>query len=290
MTRETRIGQRFILVSMLIESLYPTLIHAGATSFPPIWFAAVSTLLSAVINGCIVLYRGRWGFRWKFVWPWIGLTLFVPVLPAVCIVLGTQLTSGINTALLLQSELLFAFLICSLFFGERMLPLHSLGAAFVLGGTLMVLFQGSFSLQPGDLLIVLGVSFYPWGNMCAKKLLKSLDPFQVLFLRSSLGGLLLLCISLAVEGSPFSPFASGGALWLIPAYAIIILVLSKLIWYEGLRSTQLLKATSLIMATPALGVIVAALSFREVPTLFHIGGFIMTLCGLFLLTRRPSVL
>lgn len=288
MSREERIGQRFILASMLVEGLFPTIVHAGALAFPPVWFAGVSALLSAIIHLGIVVFRGRWNFSWKLFWPWIGLTLFVPVIPVIFIVLGTRLSTGINTALLLQTELLAAFIILGLFFGERMRPLQSLGALFVLLGTVCILFQGSFELNIGDVLIVFGVSFFPWGNMCAKKLLRHIDPFQVMFLRSSLGGVLLLLISLLVEGSPLAPLSSQGPFWIIIAYALIILVGSKLLWYAGFQHVQILKATSLIVAFPIVGVIVAALYFREIPTVFQIAGFFTTVCGLILLTRQTK--
>ena len=77
---------------------------------------------------------------------------------------------------------------------------------------------------------------------------------------------------------------------MIALYGVVILVASKLLWYNGLRHVQVLKATSLIMTTPVIGVLVAAFFFREMPTIFQIGGFAATVCGLFLLTRRQDAL
>ncbi len=213
------------------------------------------------------------------------MTLFVPVIPAIFIFLGTRLSTGINTTLLLQTELLAAIIVFSFIIREK-LPLRQyVGAAFVLIGTLLVLFQGTLELRTGDLLILLGVSFYPWGNICAKKLLKTLDPFQTMFLRASLGGILLLLVSCIVEGSPFVPLSMQGPFWIIPTYALVVLVGSKLLWYAGLRYLPILKATSMIVAFPIVGFFVAAVFLHEIPTMFQIAGFVSTVCGLFLLTR-----
>jgi drug/metabolite transporter (DMT)-like permease len=215
--------------------------------------------------------------------PLLGLVLFVPVLPMICIILGTRLTSGINTALLLQTELIFAYVICSVFFGERMKPRRLMGSGLILLGTLLILFQGGLRFAPGDLLIILGVSFYPWGNMCAKWLLRTLDPVEVLFLRSFFGGVVLLLLSLWFEGTVAVTLTSR-ALWLIFAYGIVVLVFSKICWYRGLARLSLLKATSLMMATPAMGVLFAAFFLQEVPSLFQVAGLVTTVMGLVLLT------
>lgn len=290
MTARARTGDAFLLASVLLEGLFPVIIHTGVRTFPPLFFAAVSILLSSMIFACMLWGTGT--IRQEVPWRVFGYLLVVVacivVIPYIFILEGARLTSGVNTALLLQMEIPFAFLICGIFFGERMGSRQFLGAAVAVLGAAIIVWRGESGFRLGDLLIVAGTAFYPIGNVFAKKALRELSPLQVLAIRSSIGGLILLIISaIAERASPILLLRQADDLWLIILNATVILTLSKICWYSGLSRASVVRATSFLSVGPAVGLLATVVLLREIPTLPQLIGFLLTMAGLWILTRAP---
>lgn len=287
--REQRVGELYIGAEVILYSFFPTLIHYASGIFPPIFLAAASTLIAAA---CLFIYgiiTGKNFFKInKAAKDAIyGITLFIVIIPSLCIFIGTTLTSGINTALLLQAETLFTFFICGLFFKEKMTTAKVTGASIILCGTIAVLYNGGFSLNLGDVLIILGTASYPFGNIYGKKALRQTDPVTILFLRSVIGGGILFVMSLFVEKVwPETMTALATDWWVLLFSGVVIYCFSKLLWYEGLKRIEITHAIGISTAMPAISFLFAVGFLKETPTLYQVLGLFLTIIGLLILTWK----
>lgn len=291
-SRHERRAEVFVLVSSVIEGSFPIVINHAVRVFPALFFAGTCGVIGASIHLVLLLLRGKFVWRAPLrVWGYVaGVTLCNSVIALLLIFLGTRMTSGINTALLLQSEMLFSFLIFTVLFGEKVTRRQAIGAASVFFGTVLVLFNGSLTLNAGDLLIVLATAFYPFGNRCAQEALRFLPSGVVIFVRNAVGGVTFLVLSRIFEGTGAAHFPLlAEQWWLVALYGVVVLVVSKLCWYEGLKTLPLSRAVSIILSYPAFSLLFATLFLREMPSAYQMAGFFITFAGLTFLISKRSV-
>ncbi|MAE68655.1 MAG: DMT family transporter [Candidatus Peribacteraceae bacterium] len=281
----------FVMMSSMIEGGFPIFINHAVRVLPVMFFAGICAYIGSAIHIALLIVRRNWRqhLSWK-TWFYIGgVTVCNSVLALLFIFAGTRYTSGINTALLLQSEMLSSFLIFRVLAGEHISGRQIIGALGVLLGTLFVLYNGSLELNPGDLLIVLGTVFYPIGNMCAKRALQTASSSFVLAIRHLFGGIVFCTLAIVFEDITQQTFLLlYENIWLVLFYGVMVLVVSKLCWYEGLKSLPLPKAVSIILSYPVFSLIFASLFFGERPSAYQIIGMCITIAGLSVLVRRTS--
>lgn len=276
------------MTTAVLHGLFPIVIHAGALRMPPIFFGAASLLLAAFLAG-ILLVRSPHA-------PWKKLlkgnvlrdvlivSLCNLIIPILLISEGTRMTTGINTALLLQAEMLFTFLFCVVLFGERMRAIRLGGALCVFAGTAFILLAGETQWNTGDLLIILATVLYPFGNLVSKRLLAVLSVPEILFLRSVFSGSILLVLSWLMEGVHVSDLPWSHVWWIIVLQGGCVFFIAKLLWYEGLRVVSVARAVFLVSSSPAFSLFFAITFLREVPTGVQLTGFAVTMIGIALLT------
>ncbi len=281
----------FVMISSMIEGGFPIFINQAVRVLPVMFYAGFCAFIGSAIHLALLVIRGKPKQNLsRETWLAIaGVTLCNSVLALLFIFAGTRYTSGINTALLLQSEMLFSFFVFRVFAGEHISRRQIIGALGVLIGTLFVLYNGSFTLNPGDLLIVLGSFFYPIGNMCAKKALQTASSSYVLAIRHLVGGIVFCTLALFFEDITQKTFLLlYENIWLVLFYGVMVLVVSKLCWYEGLKTLPLSKAVSIILSYPFFSLLFASIFFEEIPTAYQLIGMCITIGGLSILVRRTS--
>lgn len=283
-------GEAYIIASNIVWGLFPILTNFGAKRMPPIWYAAIISLLSAAFFFLyLVVQKNLPELFFKKAWPWIlGVTAFIVVIPNFLIFTSAQYTTGINTAMLLQTEVIYTFLFCAVFLGEKITRQKLLGTSVVLLGTLPILYQGNFEWNTGDLFIVAATAFYPLGNFCAKKALKMVSPATILFMRQFLGGLTFLMLSVFLENWSGVTMTTWQNMGIILVNGLLVMAISKIWWYEGLKRVSLATAVSFVSAEPAFGLIFAVFLFGEMPTVYQLTGFMIVMVGLLMLTRSKQ--
>ena len=138
-------------------------------------------------------------------------------------------------------------------------------------------------------MIILGTICFPFGNYFTKRAIKTVAPLSLLFLRSFLAGLILAPISLYWEGTAglAQLAASPPRIWWIILSAVVLtMFISKVLWYDGLKRVTMVKAISFLGLTPALTVLFAMPLLGEIPTVQQIAGLVLTMVGMWVLTRR----
>ena len=290
MERE-KLGVIMILCETLMYSLFPIIIVHTTRILPPILFAGLSILTASVTLFVFLLFtkqlhtlKNRIMIRYTLM-----ITLFIVIIPSIFIFVGSSRTSGINTTILLQSEILFTFLIFGLFSNEKITLRKIFGACVVLLGTCFILYNGNVTINTGDLLIIAGTFFYPIGNMFAKKTLKVASPSAILFVRSFVGGSVLILISLFFENHVVT-IKNLSIYWpLVLFNAIFIYHISKLLWYEGIKRIDVSKAIPISTGGyPAFSLIFAILLLKEIPTIYQLIGFVAIMFGVFILIKKSA--
>jgi len=284
-----RWGELLIICEVLVYALFPIVVNYTTKLMPPILFAGLSTIMAGVALFTYILIKKQLSKlkniqALKYI---LAVTLFVIIIPSILIFTGTSKTSGINTTILLQTEILFAFLICGVFVGEKITPQRIGGAITVVIGAIAILYNGTLQINWGDLLIIAGTFFFPIGNIYAKKALKLTTPAVILLVRSFLGGMILVLISLLFENYQvsFSGYVVDNFKFILLNGALIY-GLSRLLWYEGLKRLDISKATSLAISYPAFSLFYSYIFLKEIPTIFQWIGFIIIFWGIFILTYK----
>ena len=288
--KQENIGVIFILASAIMWGIFPVLINRGTQSIPPIMFAAIATLLAA--GGSFVyaaLTRKLHELKNKKAYAsLIMITFCIVIIPYILFFVGSSKTSGINSSLLLLSEIIFTMLFTP-FIGEKTTTEKLLGAFGVLIGASLILYHGKFQLNTGDLLIIMSTAAYPIGNFYSKKALNFVSPAIILFVRFLLGGLFIFAFALFVEPQS-NTLVSISAHWkLILFTGLILLGVGKVVWYEGLKRLDMSKAISLAMTFPLFSLIILISVFKETPSLFQWIGIAVMAIGVYFSVKRTSV-
>ena len=216
------------------------------------------------------------------------ITICIVIVPYILLFIGASKTSGVNTSVLLLSEIIFT-LIFTHFIGEKTTGYKLMGAGGVFIGALFILYNGSFQLNIGDILIIISTITYPIGNFYAKKALNVVSPAIILFTRFLLGGLFILGFALIVEPNVnFGEIISNYWLYILFS-GLILLGIGKVIWYEGLKRVDISKAISLTMTFPLFSLLVLVAIFKESVSIYQWIGIIIMMIGVFFSIKRPSV-
>ena len=285
-------AEGFILASAAIEGGFPLVANRAVQLLPALYFGAIASLIGGCVHVLLLAVQGKLIQKVpRRVWLYlVGVAFFNTFLGYGLILLGTGMTSGINTSLLLQFEMIFSFLIYPLIMKDRVTRKQILGSVAVFLGTIIVLYNGSFSINRGELLILCSTACFPFGNMCAKKALEYVPSGFVLGVRSLLSGIGLLTVSLFVEQWSIEFWTlTKQNLWYILFFGLVVTVISKLAWYEGVKVLPLTKAVSIILAYPAFSLLFAVLFFDEVPSVYQLLGFLVTIGGLYLLISKRTL-
>lgn len=284
---QERIGEMFLIGYVTVFSIFPVVANYAAKAMPPIMFAGASSIVAAFTIFLYLTFSGKLGTLLnKKAFPYImGVTVFGIIIPFVFIFTGTSKTSGINTTLLLQTEILFTYIFCWLFFKEKISYRKCIGGLTILIGAIAVLYNGSFKLNLGDFLIIAGVVSYPFANRCSKKALEFVDPAVIICIRGAIGGVFLLLISFVFEEYTSAPAQILKIYWPIILFnGAFMLGAAKFLWFAGLKRLDISKAVSISIAEPAFGLVYAYIFLREVPTIYQLAGVVIIIFGLYLLT------
>jgi drug/metabolite transporter (DMT)-like permease len=191
--------------------------------------------------------------------------------------------------MLLQSELIFTLIIYGLFSIEKITPQKIFAGVAVFIGAILIIYNGSSTVNIGDLLIVAGTAFYPIGNFFAKQALKTGTPSEILFIRSLLGGTILVILSIIFENQSKSMSQITEYWPLIIFNGLFIYHLSKILWYEGIKRIDVSKASPISIGSyPALSMLFAILFLKEVPTVYQIIGFFVVMIGILTLIQKKT--
>lgn len=288
--KQENLGVIFGLVAAAEWGVFPVLVNRGAQSIPPLIFAAVTTLLAAfgffiytAVKGNLYELKNKNSYK-----SLIMVTFCIVIIPYTLFFIGSSKTSGLNSSLLLLSEIIFT-LVFTHFIGEKTTVIKLMGALGVFVGALLILYNGKLELNIGDLLVILSTATYPIGNFYAKKALNFVSSSTILLVRFLLGGFFIFIISFFIEPQSGMLKQVINNLGLILFTGLVLLGVGKIIWYEGLKRLDISKAVSLGMTFPIFSLVILIVVFKETPSFLQWFGIVVMLVGAFFSIKRASV-
>ncbi len=287
--KETQ-GTVLALFSAVLGGVFPVIVNRGSQLIPPLLFSAVSTLLAGIGSLGYTAFKGNLDElknRKSYV-SLLMVTLCVVIIPYALFFIGAAKTSGINTSLLLLSEIIFTLMFTP-FIGEKTTIEKLIGAFGIFCGAAFILYHGSFQLKAGDVLVIMSTVTYPIGNFYAKKALIQVSPSVILFVRYLVGGSILLVLSIIIE----APSSMGTIIvsnWiLLFLTGFVLLGAGKIVWYAALARLDISKAIALSMTFPLFSLIVLTGFYKETISRQQAVGIALMMVGVFYSVRRASV-
>ncbi len=289
-TRQENKGVILALVSAALWGIFPVMVNRGSQKIPPLTFAALSTLLAALASFTYAALSGKLReLRKKESYAsLLMITLCIVIIPYTLLFIGSSKTSGINTSLLLLSEIIFTLMFTPLI-GEKTTIEKTIGASCVFVGGLLILYNGKFQLNTGDLLVISSTATYPIGNYYSKKALYQVSAPIILFVRFSLGGLFMFALTVFAETHSRALHIIAIDWPILLFTGLILLGVGKIIWYEALARLDISKAISLSMTFPLFSLLLLIAIFKEAMSQYQWIGTMIMFVGVFFSVRRSSV-
>ena len=285
-TRE-RQGELLMILETFTWSWFPIVTLIIYQHLSPLFTMFYTTLLAALFFGGFVLWRNghRRILQRQAIRPLLLTTLFINLL-FIFVYLGLHYTSAANTAVILFLQLLFSYLYFNLFGSEHFAILHLAGALLMGAGAVTILFPDEFSLNNGDMLVLIGAMIAPIANYYQKQARTFVKPSEILFVRNLLALPILLPLAYW-----FSPDGSGDPITALPWLLInglVLFGLSKILWIEAIHRISITKASAMTAFGPLFTIILAYLVLGDKPTTQQLIGFIPVLIGGVLITWPDS--
>lgn len=281
----SRQGELFVLFSNLVWSFFPVITILTFNSIAPLFSLAFSTLVAALFFSVVLTLRGDWKqMRVVSAWPSILLaTLFIGVIYYALYFLGISRTTAGNASITNLFQVFSSMAILRIWGKEVLTTSHIIGAVLIVFGAFIILFQGTFDVNTGSLLIIVATFFTPVGNYFQQRAREKISSAFLMFIRSLFSGLFLLALALF-----FLPFPSVDALktsWVfILINGFLLLGLSKLFFIESIHRIPITKSLALGSVSPLFTIIIAFFVLKEIPTLWQLAGFFPMFFGVLLLT------
>lgn len=295
MDNKEKEGIILLIICVFIHGSQPILGKYGVSLVPPLFFASLTNLIAAAFLILLILARRENIFlllKARYFLILLSIGFFGTTLSNILFFYGVRLTSGINSAILLQIEPLYALLIGYLLLKERINSRQIIATLFIILGTILVVYQGTSKLNWGDILVLLTPLCYQISHFFSKKLLNKTDlsPLFIATGRTLYGGIFLFLLSQLAGIHEWSILAKHNMLSLFIFYGIVVYALSYLTFYEAIKRINLSKASAIISVYPAVSILLAWFILREVPDIYQLAGFFIILLGIFRLSQVQSEL
>jgi len=202
---------------------------------------------------------------------------------------GLDRTTAVNTSLLLNAESLFTVLIAITFLKERGMKKDYFGMILILVGALVVTSSGEFIKVEstrgflGSVFVLAACLFWGIDNNLCRFLSKKHDLLLVTALKCSLGGLLLLLISIAMGVPILLPLKIVPYVFTIGALSIGF---SILLFLFALREIGVMKTGVIFSTSSLVGAIVAFIVLDEPFTIIQMVAGVIMLYGIYLLYKK----
>lgn len=283
------IGALYGFGQAALWGIFPVFVQREVQDMPPLTFAALSILLGTVPALVWLIQSRRWHeYKNPHIYiPLCIVALCSAVLPYGILFLGASMTSGVNTSMLLLTEVIF-LMIFSHTIGEKTTWLKLLGAAGVFAGAVVMMYQGNMRFSIGDLLIIVSTIPYFFGNFYGKKLLTVISPQTIMVFRFFFGGIILFGIARIFEGEVAITSLVQAHFGSLLINGVILIGIGKILWYESFKRLDISKAVLISMTFPLFSILMLLL-FGEIISMQQWIGISVMIVGVFATLLRPSV-
>lgn len=269
-----------LLLGMVLWGLFPIITHRFVSSLDPMLLVSISTLTASIPFFVLLIVKKEMGqfFSLKNLRTLLGVAFFTAAGQGLLFI-GTKLTSGTNTGLLLQVEPIYSLILGTVFLGE-ILKKGQIGATLAMViGAVTIVYKGGVNINSGDMLILLSPLMFQISHLIGKKLLnKKIDVNLILASRQFYGGTMLLIFTFLTNRSAIVLFninviTTGFILGIFTAVV-------ALCWYSSIKKVPVSVASSFIPITALVSLAASAIFLREVISVQQLVGFFFIVGGM----------
>ncbi len=278
-----------ILTIMVLWGMYPLFTHYFVRTLDPIFLVSVSTLISALPFMIKALFQKNLSriFSGKILKKLFIMAIF-GALGSVFLFVGTKLTTGVNTGLLLQIEPIYSLILGTIFFGEVIGKKKFTATLLMVLGAMVIIYKPGLSPNIGDIFIILTTLMFQISHTFAKKLMdKGEDISIILAGRQLYAGILLVIFALIFNKSFFELFGSVQSL-VSASYLGLSLSIIVLLWYLAIKRMPLSTASSFLPLTALVALLGSALLLKETISTQQYIGFALIVTGMIWASKVKS--
>lgn len=202
--------------------------------------------------------------------------------------LGLKLTTAIDSSLLSNGEIIFSILLALTAFGEKLNRIGYIAMALVLIGVIIVTTNLQFDssllkINTGNLFIIGATLFWGLDNNISRMLSHRLDITKIIQLKSFIGGIILLSLSVLLG---ISLSINLREIPYILFLGIVGFAASLYFFLHGLRKIGTVNTLLILSLSSVFGLVLAAIFLHERITIFQIIAVGIMLSGIYLINRN----
>lgn len=288
MTRTERAGLGFAGLEILAVGLVPAFSKFAVMRVDPLLYGAVAVTVAALVSLTIAFVRGELAsiFDPAYLKWLVPIAVLGTTVTTLLLFFGARLADGVSAALLLQTEPVFSLALAWIFWRRGASRRHLLGTALVLGGIVMVLYDGTFRIGLGEVLVLLAPLGWQLSHVLALRVMPPLSPYAVTAARYLYGGAGLILVQAFVGSSPPSALGPRG-LSMALFHGGILFYCGTLFWYETIRRLDLTRATAIVTpCEPVISLVLVWILLGGLPNAWQASGMALLVPGMYLVVTR----
>lgn len=292
-SRRFGLADLLLIVVAIIWGVNVVVVKVALTELGPLPFNSLRFAISALLCWLLLRASGEKLLPQRTDIPrLVVLGLLGHAIYQALFILGIDLTSAGNTALLLATIPVWVAALAALTRAEATGPFIWLGISLSVAGIVLVTIGGGKDVSlggstwQGDLMVVSGAFFYAYYTLKSKALLTAYTPLQFTTWTMTVGASVLLLFSLgplvAQDWQGVGLVGWGGL-----AYsAILAIVLGYCAWTNGVQKLGAARTAVYNNLNPVTAMLVGSIFLDEAITLLQVGGAVLIIGGLYVTRRR----
>jgi drug/metabolite transporter (DMT)-like permease len=297
MNDKERLGTLFAITAAIISGFSIPLNKIFVVNLDPTVFTAVRSVIIGIAFFFIISYKSKFSYKSfkKVSWEYMILIAIIGGSFAFLLFFnGLKLTTAGRSALLQKTLPLYVTVLAFLFLKEKISRKYMLALFLMFIGTLAIYFT-QISITDlwsnpslGDILVISATFLWAVENIIARKaMIKGENNFMVSFSRMLFGGLILFGFVIL--------FGKMDLLVNMSVQQITNVLISTLIlfgyvlfWYWSIKMINVSKASSFLLLSPAISLLIGTLFLGEPAPLIEIIGSMLILIGAYYLSKTKS--
>jgi drug/metabolite transporter (DMT)-like permease len=287
-TRTERTGLWFAFAEVLAVGLVPAFSKYAVTRVDPLLYSALAVCVAAAVSIGLAAWRGELAqvVDRRFVGWLVPISLLGTTATTLLLFIGSRLTDGVSSALLLQSEPVYSLALTWLVWRRPASQRQLAGTALILLGIVLVLYDGTFRIGLGGALILLAPLGWQVSHVLALRVMPPMSPYALTAARYLYGGAGLV-LTQAWFGHVSIHTVDATALAMAAFHGIVLFFFGTLLWYETIRRLDLSRATAIVTpCEPIMSLVLVWLLLRNLPNLYQAAGLLLLAPGMWLVVVR----
>ena len=282
---ESQKGNIFIVVEMIIWSLFPVVSLLGFKGMPSTVSLFWVNLFSTIFFLVVMIFKNKWHeLRNKYLWYYIlGVVIFVCVIFYSLFFYALTMTVPTNAAIVVLFEIVTSYIFFQIVKKESLDSRHIFGIVLAIIGTLIVLLPNFNGIHTGDLIIIFATFFTPFGNWCQQQARKIASTETTLFLRHLLT-IPFLFIIIHFLGFSLKVESIKSVIGWLLLNGIFIFGFSKILWVEAIHRMSVTKALAINSLNPIFTMLFSWFLLSQLPTMVQFISLPFLIIAIFILT------